>query len=141
MNISNQINVIIWKTGIFFTENQGKDFGKETDLAQQKRDEAGIQRPIEKAPKEMERLENTSTLVLIRLPLLYVVWNCPKLWSLSIMIELYVRGTYKVSQRPLHFHFLCRYEIFSMWWRNKFEIGWICFLFYKYFLWQQDVYI
>lgn len=92
MNISNQINVIIDKLEFFFTEIQGKTLARKQMLTQQKRDEAGIQRQIEKAHKEMERLKNTSTLVLIRCHSNFV-WNCPKLWSLSIMIELYVRGT------------------------------------------------
>lgn len=40
-----------------FTENQGKTLARKQMLAQQKRDEVRIQRQIEKAHKEMERLE------------------------------------------------------------------------------------
>lgn len=42
---------------IFFTENQGKTLARKQMLAQQKREEARIQKQIEKAHKEMERLE------------------------------------------------------------------------------------
>lgn len=40
-----------------FTENQGKTLARKQMLAQQKREEARIQKQIEKAHKEMERLE------------------------------------------------------------------------------------
>lgn len=41
----------------FLTENQGKTLARKQMLAQQKREEARIQKQIEKAHKEMERLE------------------------------------------------------------------------------------